>query len=604
MKAHHFFSARNAFRFIFLAALLLLPVHPASGQSLYGIDPGIDIMEWDQGEVVRDEALVQFRSYATPAERTALHEKLGCRVIETVAPGLERIDLNGKPLGMALEGYNKEPLVEYAEPHVIYRTFFTPNDSSWNLQWGPKNIKCPEAWDIHKGSSNTYVAILDSSVDYNHADLKAHYHYGYDYFYGDSDPYDFFDIIGHGTHCSGIAAAVTNNANGIAGVGFDCKFAFYQVGALIIISDAAVIQAINDTISKGWHVISMSFGGAQPSQSMENALNNAYNAGVVCISSAGNDGNTAMLYPAGYANVLSVASHNQANQKSSFSTYGSWVDVSAPGEQIYSTIYEFWGGYTYMDGTSMAGPHVAGMANILYSLLGSVRSKTNADLILDAIRNSCVNVSWVKHGRVDLEAAMLLLTGPNPPTITDVSPSNVQAFMGGTITVSGNDFTDVTEISSGGIVLYPPDFTIVNDQTITYEAPTASALGQTEVTVTSPEGTSNPGYFNYVETDPPKLSVPATTGAGQSYTWSWGGGVNDFFYLIVSTEDSTLPFQGFDVLSNFLIIYTGNLDNVGLGSLTITVPAGLAGITVYSQVLTFEPSFVGASNIASTTILD
>ncbi|MHC4943027.1 MAG: S8 family serine peptidase, partial [Planctomycetota bacterium] len=471
MKAHHFFPARHVFQCILLVAFLLLPALPASGQSLYGIDPGIDIMEWENGEVVRDEALVQFKNGASEAERVALHTRLGCQVIETVAPGLERIKLNGKPLEVALEEYNREPLLDYAEPHVIYRTFFTPNDSSWNQQWGPKNIKCPEAWDIHKGSTNTYVAILDSSVDYTHEDLAAHYHYGYDFFYGDSDPYDFFDFIGHGTHCSGIAAAVTNNAKGIAGVGFNCKFAFYQVGAILIISDSAVIQAVNDTTSRGWHVISMSFGGAEPSQSMENALNNAYNAGVVCVSSAGNDGNTNKLYPAAYTNVLSVASHNQSNQKSSFSTYGPWVDVSAPGEQIYSTIYEFWGGYTNMDGTSMSCPHVAGMANILYSLLGSVRSKANADLILDAIRNSCVNVSWVKYGRVDLEAAMLLLTGPNPPTITSVSPSNVQAFMGGTITVTGNDFSDVTEVNSGGTVLYPPDFTIVNDHTITYSAP-------------------------------------------------------------------------------------------------------------------------------------
>jgi hypothetical protein len=170
--------------------------------------------------------------------------------------------------------------------------------------------------------------------------------------------------------------------------------------------------------------------------------------------------------------------------------------------------------------------------------------------------------------------------------------------------VTGNDFSDVTEVNSGGTVLYPPDFTIVNDHTITYSAPTANALGQTEVTVTNPEGTSNPGYFIYVETDPPKLSAPATTGASQPFTWSWGGGANDFFYLIVSLEDTTLPFHGFDVLSNFLIIYTGNLDSVGLGSLTITVPGGLGGITVYSQVLTFEPSFVGASNITSTLILN
>lgn len=585
-------------------AFLLVVGTTVFGQGIHVPASELEIMEWKGGEVVKDEALVQFKKSASFAEQAAVHERHNCRVIETVADGLFRVQLNGAPLQSVLDAYNDESIIDYAEPHTIYRHFFTPNDSSWNQQWGPKNMKCPEAWDIYKGDPNTIVAILDSSVDHGHSDLSGNYKYGYDYANGDSDPYDFLDFIGHGTHCSGIAAAVTNNSNGIAGVGFNCEFAFYQVGTILFITDAAVVQAVNDTVAKGWHVISMSFGGPSPTQSIQNALNNAYNAGVVCIAAAGNDGNTAMQYPAGYTNVMAVASHNSSNQRSSFSTYGTWVDVSAPGEGIYSTIYEFWGGYTNMDGTSMACPGVAGMANILYSLIGGARTKANADLIRNTIQDTSVPASWVAHGRVDVEAAMLFLSATNPPTISNVSPAQVQAFMGGTITLTGTEFTSATSVSAGGTVLYPPDFTIVNDTTITFDAPPAQALGQAAVTVTNPAGTSAPGYYTYVETDPPKIDVASMVGAQQPLTWNYGGGSDDYYILLLSTDSTTAPYKGFDVLLNYIIVYSAQLDANGLGSLPIIVPNGLGGTTFYSQIGTFEPPFVGASNIPSTYIIN
>ncbi len=596
----------NPFLRVFLGAALFFFVlslgMAASGQDLENIDFGIEVMDWNGGEVVVDEALVQFEFVVSASEQAAIHQKLNCAVIENVAEGLVRIDLNGKPLQKALDEYNSEAIVKYAEPHVVYRTFHTPNDTNWNLQWGPQNMKCPQAWDLYKGGANSVVAVLDSSLDGTHSEISGNLVFEHDYYNGDNSAYDLLDFIGHGTHCSGIAAAVTNNSNGIAGVGYNCKLAFYQVGMVILISDSAVIQSINDTVSRGWQVISMSFGGSGQSQSMQTALNNAYNAGVVCVAAAGNDGNTQMLYPAGYSCVLSVASHNQANQKSSFSTYGPWVDVSAPGENIYSTIYIFWGSYAYMDGTSMACPHVAGMANILYSLIGGQRNKANADLIRATIEDTSVSVSWVKHGRVDVEAAMQQLLANDPPVISDVSPSTVQAFQGGTITLTGENFTDATEVNSGGTVLTLPDFNIVNDTTITYAAPTANALGSTAVTVTNPAGTSDPGYFTYVETDPPKLEAAASTAGGEWFNWSYGGGADDYYWLFVSPNSTTFTYKGFDILAYYTIIYTDYLDSAGTGELDVLIPSGLAGLTFHSQVATFDPNFVGASNIQSTLI--
>jgi hypothetical protein len=105
-----------------------------------------------------------------------------------------------------------------------------------------------------------------------------------------------------------------------------------------------------------------------------------------------------------------------------------------------------------------------------------------------------------------------------------------------------------------------------------------------------------------VETDPPKLDAAASVNTGDPFAWSWGGGANDYFLLLVHTDPATFPFHGYDVLLNYVVLYAGFLDAVGLGSLGITVPTGLVGITFYSQVVTFEPSFAGASGVKATTV--
>ncbi|MFH1999525.1 MAG: IPT/TIG domain-containing protein, partial [Planctomycetota bacterium] len=233
---------------------------------------------------------------------------------------------------------------------------------------------------------------------------------------------------------------------------------------------------------------------------------------------------------------------------------------------------------------------------------GGNRNKTNADLILNAIRVTSHPASWVQYGRVDLEQAMLHLNPTNPPMVTGVTPTQVQAFKGGTITLTGSAFLTATAVTADGHVLVPPEFTIVNDTTITFQAPTASALGVTDVTVTNIAGTSLPNHYTYIETNPPKMDAPLTTGSHQYFTWSYGGGANDFFVLLLSTDSSTFPFHGFDVLLNYIMAYSGYLDGVGLGDLTILVPTGLTGTTFYSQIATFEPNFAGASNIATTLI--
>jgi len=582
-------------------AIAFISCAVAYSQGVDKPDPVYELGEFNGHEIVKGEALVQFTKGVQARAMTALHAKAGCEVVKEISEGLFHVRISvEKTLEEILGTYAGDSSVEYAEPNLIYRPIGAPSDPYWSQQWGPKKIKCAEAWDTYTGDPSALVAILDTGVDMDHVDLNDHYAGGYDYYSGDSNPNDTY---GHGTITTGIAAAETNNGIGVAGVAYNCRYLAYRVGHYSL-PTTAIVQGINAAKNNGALSISMSFGGSY-SSSIYNALNSAYNAGCVCVAAAGNGGSTQKLYPAGHSIVMGVASSNQYDNKSSFSSYGSWVDVAAPGENIVSTYYN--GGYASADGTSMSCPHVAGMAVILYAMQGGTRTKANADDVIAAIRDSAVNVgSWVQYGRVDLDAAMDLIAPPAPPQITNISPSTVQAFLGGIITITGNNFISISEVNSGGTILTSSEFTVVDTHTITYSAPTANALGNTAVTVKNASGTSNPGYFTYVETNPPKLQAPLITGGGSDFTWEYGGGVNDYFYLIVSANGTTFTYKGFPILLYYTILYSGNLDSEGTGELMVQIPTGYVGLTFYSQVVTYKDTnynFAGSSNIETSVVL-
>jgi len=264
-------------------------------------DPVEHLERYQEYDVIQGEALVQFRSGAAAPVRSALHDAAGSVPVREIAEGLVqvRFDEAARSLEEVLRRYNAHPSVEFAEPNWVYYAYADPNDPKYIQQWGPKKIGCSLAWDLAVGDPGAVVAVIDSGIDMDHPDLNDHYAYGYDFYAGDALPEDTF---GHGTHTAGTAAAEFNNAVGIAGVAGYCRFAAYRVGDYYL-SNSAIISAINDATAKGALAISMSFGGGGPSTAMQNALNAAYNAGVVCVASAGNDGNQAQNYPAAFSSV-------------------------------------------------------------------------------------------------------------------------------------------------------------------------------------------------------------------------------------------------------------------------------------------------------------
>ncbi len=254
-------------------------------------------------------------------------------------------------------------LSSYIEPNMKVQTQLVPNDPSWDTQWGPQKIEADWAWNTTVGTHDVLVAVVDTGVYYYHEDLTANYvALGYDWVNMDSDP---LDDHGHGTHCAGIIAATLNNSIGIAGV------AQVQIMAEKVLNSGGggyedwVANGIIHATESGASIISMSLGGYGDSELVHEAVRYAYDAGVLVIAAAGNENTYMKLYPAGYNEVIAVAATDQYDYKASFSNWGDWIELAAPGVDIYSTVP--WG-YESWSGTSMATPHVSGVAALVWSL--------------------------------------------------------------------------------------------------------------------------------------------------------------------------------------------------------------------------------------------
>jgi thermitase len=298
----------------------------------------------------------------------AVHAKLGGQVIQVIP----RIDVQVVriPAGRVPEfvrAYLAEELVEFAEPDYVAVAYYVPNDPGYANQWALPKIQAPEAWDLTRGSSTIRIAILDTGIDQDHEDLKDKIVANKNF----TTSRTVDDRYGHGTHCAGIAAAITDNGKGVAGVGFNTSLMNVKVlgdngsGQYSWIANGIIWAADN-----GAHVISMSLGGSSSSTTLKDAVSYAYNKGVVLVAAAGNDNTDSPTYPAYYEECIAVAATDQNDAKASFSNYGSWVDIAAPGVSIYSTLPNHPNrigtrNYGSLSGTSMATPHVAGVAALI-----------------------------------------------------------------------------------------------------------------------------------------------------------------------------------------------------------------------------------------------
>jgi len=372
------------------------------------------------GEYAPNEILVKFTESAT--EESIL--KCISSANATVSSSIEDLSVwvVQIPFGKVAESIaaiSLCPEIRYAEPNYMTSIADTiPADPDWNLQYGLVNIRAPQGWDYSTGSAAVIIAIVDTGVDLSHPDLAAKIVPGHNSINVLSSPQD---DNGHGTHAAGIAAASGNNGVGMAGVSWGARImpvkVLYASGSGF---SSDVAEGITWAADHGAQVINLSLGGALPSTALQDAVNYAYNKGIILVAAAGNTSSNFVLYPARYPNVIAVGAVDSANKRLSNSTIGPELDLVAPGAFIYSTVI---GGYGYKNGTSMAAPYVSGLAAILRSVNSSPASitfqmeSTALDLGTAGIDDS------YGFGLIQMDAALKQAFPPPPTPAPPVIPA-------------------------------------------------------------------------------------------------------------------------------------------------------------------------------------
>lgn len=357
--------------------------------------------------------------------------------------------------------------VLFAEPdYLFFATEITPNDSLYaQYQWNLRHIRADSGWERTTGSSNVIIAIADTGIDLSHPDLIGKIVGGIDTVNNDFDPQD---DNGHGTHVASTAASQTNNARGIAGVDWNARL--MPIKVLNAAGSGSSTQVANGIIwatDNGAKVLNMSLAGTNSSSLVNNAIQYAYERGVLLVAAVGNSytiGNPTS-YPAAYEHVIGVAAVNDTDGHASYSNSGSYVDVAAPGGDPSSSIDgdprhwipgAYWRGggasYAQLSGTSQAAPHVAGLAGLLLAINPTLTPDQSAQIITD----SAVDVQssgwdpFSGYGRIDVAAALDQVTPPPQPGVSVEQTLNQSAVDPIGVVAVGVEVTFTIRITNTG----------------------------------------------------------------------------------------------------------------------------------------------------------
>ncbi len=573
-------------------------------------------------ERVPDEFIVKFKAGVSELAVHQINAEHGTHVLSTSrrVAKFKRLRVpRGKRAEELVDAYRRNPSVEYAEPNYLASTLFTPNDPYYKYQWhldnlGTGGIRMQSAWDVNAGgSASVVVAIVDTGVAYEDfgttfkqaPDLaQTTFVPGYDFVANDAHPND---ENSHGTHVTGTVAQSTNNGLGTAGVAF--KTAIMPVRVLDKNGSGTytnIADGIYFATDHGAQVISMSLGGPA-SVTMENAVKYAYDHGVTVVAASGNDGPTGTpSYPAAYdAYVIAVAATRYDEAVSPYSTRGSYVDVAAPGgdtsvdqngdgygdgvlQQTFNpntkNPSDF--GYWFFQGTSMATPHVSGVAALLIA-----KGLTGPDTVRAAIEKTArdrgpagrdTSYGW---GLIDAYAALNYA-----PSLHDVSVTQVVAP---STILQGNNAAVSVNVSDLGT--FSESFTV----TVT-DITSGVVIGSQGVSLSAGAAQSVPFTWNTAGVSPGSHTL-----AGQASIVTGETNTSNNSASTTSTVQSPVhdvAVTGLDVLASVTV---GNLVNVQVTvantgtfaeSTTVTLRDETAGVTIGSQETSLS---VGASTVVS-----
>ncbi|HEX8107888.1 MAG TPA: S8 family serine peptidase, partial [Kofleriaceae bacterium] len=585
----------------------------------------------------KDSVIVRFRSAPTAPFARTLATRVNGAIEDRDNDGIDDrlghiangklavVRLDGQmDVSAALDELRKDPTILYAEPNYILRTAAVPDDARFPELYGLHNtgqtggtpdadIDAPEAWDRTVGSSKVVIGVIDTGVDYRHEDLAANMWvnpreipdngidddgngviddvHGFDAITGSGDP---FDDNHHGTHTAGTIGAVGNNGIGVVGVNWHT-----QIMALKFLNydgwgtTADAIRAIDYAVAQklagvNLRVLSNSWGGDGFSQALLDAILSAGEADILFVAAAGNsatDTDAFPYYPSAYEapNLVSVAATDQADRLASFSNFGATtVDLGAPGTNILSTVPN--NDYQFLDGTSMATPHVAGVAALALSINDTLTADELKDILLtsgDPI--PALNGTTFSGRRLNAAAAVARAGRPVPRFTTSVVPSRM-VISQGTSAAYGIDVRSVLGFS-GRVVL-----------TVSSEPPIAAALSITPVVTAPGTGTLTVTTSQQTALGSYKLTITGTSGGlAASRTVALGILAPGTRFELNVTPASQITQQTFG--ATFQVVLQGVGDFHGEIGLSFTSQPPFPG-TAY-----FEPGAVTAPG-ASTLHVD
>lgn len=365
----------------------------------------------EQAPSVPDEILLKFKPGVPDKAKDAIRNQHGLNKVDEIKQiGVERVKVSEQTRDKIIEALKKNPQIEYAEPNYITKAALTPNDTYFSIRtWWWWKISAPSAWDISTGTPSAVIAILDTGVNYNHEDLS-----------GKVIGTPLLDDNGHGTAVAGVAAAHANNGIGVASVCWLCPILSFEVlDNTGTGTDYSGAQGLTAAADQGAKVANMSWGGYSTSSTLSNAVNYAWNKGMVMAAGAGNDSTTNLFYPAAYNNVIAVANSDSSDGLDPTSNFGPWVDVAAPGSGITTTTMD--GSYQAISGTSISSPFVAGLAGLIFSANPLLTNQQVVDIITSTADNTAAGKRINAYAA--LQAATVATPSATPSPTSSPTPS-------------------------------------------------------------------------------------------------------------------------------------------------------------------------------------
>jgi len=451
---------------------------------LFFVTSSIEYLSYAEEEYVTDELIVKMKGDTNQSAAVSRIQSRGAVVRESFSDlGIMVVQVApGDTIESMQSSLEANPDVEYVEKNYIVYADLTPNDPRYGQQSYLSVIDAPLAWNAETGDSNVVIAVLDTGVETVHEDISGKSLPGCSVLGGfteNSCGTNVDDNYGHGTGVAGTAAAKTNNALGVAGLCWNCPILPVKV-----LSDSGsgslsdTIEGINFARNYALNnpskrvVINMSLGrdcqSSGVTQSEQDAINAAWNAGVLVVASAGNSANSNLQCPAAADHVIAVSATTSSDTLASFSSYGSFVDIAAPGVSIVNAVgtsnvegsfYASW------SGTSFSAPIVSGVAGLVWSADTSLTNGEVDQILRDTAENIGSSL-YFGEGRVNADFAVDLASSGNPappspsptppppptPTPPPVASGTLTGFNPGTAGVK-NSLT-VTGAPKGAVVRF------------------------------------------------------------------------------------------------------------------------------------------------------